>query len=129
MSIVIHAFSSHDSTEVFVILGFSGIAVLYGAINPATIVGRIISIVINAINRIGWVRTFSHIGEKVSKRFSPTITYFNPSAAIVFKALVFWVVAALFHLAPNFIFFQPVASVNEVSEWVAHNVIIAGDLK
>lgn len=64
---------------------------------PSAVVGRVVSVGIDTIQRILFRRTISHVGVKVLK-FVPSFTYPNPAGTIVF---VGWTPATLQHGTPD----------------------------
>ena len=67
--------------------------------SPAAVFGAVVSIVINAVNRVmlAWSRPHIFVkGEEVVPSFANS----NPSAAIVFVLMVIGIVAAPFHVSP-----------------------------
>jgi hypothetical protein len=60
----------------------SGVSSLLFTRGPSAIIGRIVTIIINSINRIFAGQSFPHIGIKVFKGVSPAITNSNTSSTI-----------------------------------------------
>lgn len=61
---------------------FAAIFVLLRCRRPSAIFGRVVSVVVDAIDRCSW-RFFAHVGEKVFK-FVPALADFDAAAAVVF---------------------------------------------
>lgn len=77
------------------------IALLSRPVAPPAIFRRVRRIVIDAIQRLAW-RRLSHISDKV-RVIMPPITNDNTSGAIIFILRKIFVIASLFHAAPDFI--------------------------
>lgn len=73
-------------------------------ISPSTIFGTIVTIVINAINRVFLGRSLSHIFKKVFKGIKPSIAHFYSPFAIITIVLVCFIVTPSFHIEPSIVF-------------------------
>lgn len=81
---------------------FVSVVCLFFASGPIAILRAIWAIVISAFKSqaFGWI---SHVGVKVCGRFSPTLTHFNVSSAIVRIISRARVVASIHHIFPRFV--------------------------
>src|SRR6185369_5884302 len=69
-------------------------------VNPAAVVGLIISIIINSINLISGVWSFPHILNERHKGIAPTGADHNPPAAIILESLCLRIEASSDHILP-----------------------------
>ncbi len=82
----------------------ASIGVLFGKCRPCAIVGRVVKIVVLAVDRMLRTRFRSHICKKVSKGISPPFTYRNSPASPIGISGIFRVLTAIFHAGPRIIF-------------------------
>ena len=71
---------------------------------PAAVTLFVVSLVVNAINRVSRTRPFAHVGQKCGKVISPPTAYFDTACAVPFVIAALRVVAALLHVPPNSVF-------------------------
>ena len=79
---------------------FAAIANLCSSGGPAAILGRVVAIVIDAVNRIALVGPWSHIFVKGGKVVLPSRTNFNPSPAVISILAVVGVIAPRLDVTP-----------------------------
>lgn len=82
----------------------SGISGLLFFSSPPTVFWAVVSVIVNAVDRVARCWSFSHVFNKWIKRLTPSITNFNASPSIPFEAFIFWVVTAAKHRHPASIF-------------------------
>ncbi len=80
------------------------ISMLLSRCRPSAIFWRVVTIIINSINRIfrGW--SLSHISKKVLKRINPALTDSYSASTVIFILINIFIVASLFYTNPDFIF-------------------------
>ena len=71
---------------------------------PITVCWRIVSVIINTIERMFGRWSWPHILVKVLKAIQPPFTYSNPSSTIYFPLLVVGVEASTVHRLPSSVF-------------------------
>ena len=93
---------------------FSHVPHLFMVCCPSTIIRRVVSIVIDAVNAVLVGRAISHIPQKRRKTI-PSTENLYPSAAPHTELLVTWVVASASHVNPRSIFWKFSHAVLEAS--------------
>ncbi len=83
---------------------YSFVIALLRAGSPAAIFRRVTFFIINAVKRMFWSWTQSHVSEKVFNVFSPTVTNGYAASAVIIKLLRFRVVASLNHVVIDVVF-------------------------
>lgn len=78
----------------------SAIALLLRLERPLAVFRRVISVRVNAINRVFWRWLKPHVGDKVGKRFSPTATDHHAPPTVARKTNIVRVIASLNHRLP-----------------------------
>lgn len=81
---------------------FSPIAVLYTSCGPSTVLRRIWTVIIYAVNRVFWCWPISHILYK-STHIHPPFTYIYTATSIILICIIIFVPTAVNHAAPRFI--------------------------
>lgn len=76
---------------------------LFCSSRPATIARFIITVVIDAVERMFGGKTRAHVG-KEQDEIVPSLTDCNPTTAVVGKAFVVWIATTTEHSCPNIIF-------------------------
>ncbi len=71
---------------------------------PSAILGRIIPLIVDALDAATWGGFSAHIREEILKRMNPAITNSYPSAAIIGILFVIGIVTTLLHRPPGMIF-------------------------
>lgn len=91
------------------------ISCLVGNSGPSTVLRFIITVVVNAFNRVlaGWTRP--HVGEEVDKRTPPAVADLDASGSVVLPGGAGDAVASIDHPLPDFILRHPAASVESVA--------------
>lgn len=82
----------------------SFVAVLLGARGPRAIIGRVIKIIILAVNRVVGRWPCAHVSKKIGERFLPSLTDPNPTPSPIPISGVVRILAAIFHPRPDPIF-------------------------
>jgi hypothetical protein len=78
---------------------------LFKPCSPTTIVGRVRTVIVLAIECVSARRTRSHISKEQNKIF-PSFAHCNAACSVVFEAFIIWVAAATQHACPDVIFRQ-----------------------
>ena len=89
---------------------------------PTTVTRFVISVVVDALDRMFFRRFATHIFEKIWKRIDPFLTHFNSTPAISSEEFGFGIGASFFHSRPCSIFRRCTArwSMAMLSEFVNH---------
>ncbi len=82
----------------------SGVLVLLASRGPSAILGRVVAVVINAIDGVRLRRAPAHIGQEVLEGMQPAGANLNPAPAVIREADAFRVIAAGFHREPRRVF-------------------------
>jgi len=72
--------------------------------SPSDIARRVVSIIVDAVNRIPWAGADTDVCKKREEVVSPFVTDGYSSASVVLKPNVLWVCGALNHTSPGVIF-------------------------
>lgn len=82
----------------------SRVPVLLASCGPSAVSGRVITVVVDAVDgvRLRWLS--AHIGQEVLEGMQPAFANPNPAPAVVRKAKAFRVIAAGFHRKPRRVF-------------------------
>jgi len=83
--------------------------------SPSAIIWFIITVIIDTIQRVRWVRSWAHILIKSLKRHRPSFTYPDTPAAIMVVVLIILFCASMNHGVPGFVFWRPPHAVNPVA--------------
>lgn len=81
---------------------------------PMAIRRLISTVVVFAINAMGWTRPRSHIGNEIGKGLTPAVADCDPSTAVPMVPTVGGLVATLQHMTPDPVFRGTVASMRQV---------------
>ncbi len=98
----------HDALRPSIVRQHNGralVARLRARQSPSAIIWRVISIVVDAIKRVFWRRTFSHVGEEIGK-VTPSFAYGYSTTSIVHKGRVVLPSASVVHLIPRIEFWR-----------------------
>ena len=82
--------------------GNSLVALLCFPRGPATVIGRVISVIVDSVNRHAF-RWLAHIANKASKAVHPAITNLYSASTVVFILPTTWIQTASFHALPGVI--------------------------
>jgi hypothetical protein len=93
----------------------TAVIILHAPCGPTAIFWTVVTVVINAINRVsdGWA--FSHIGQENFKRCSPLVAYGDATTSVVLVTFVFFVFASANDACPSGVLDGPIGTVsNEI---------------
>lgn len=87
----------------------SFISLLLTLCRPSAVFKRVWSVTVPPIKAEAF-RLFPHIRKKITETFAPSGANFNAARTVPLKAFVLWIMTALDHRAPNFVFAGSVAA-------------------
>ena len=96
--------------------GFSLVSVLHFLSSPLTIFRRVISVIVNSINRMLRSRAFTHVSVKTFKRSEPAIANPNTPKTISRILFMFQACCSFYHISPISIFGRIRHSVSRFSQ-------------
>lgn len=81
-------------------LGRRGVSYLLGLVSPSTVLGSVVTVIVNSVNRVfgGWLKP--HVFDKIAEPntfFKPPVTNFNAPTAVIIVVIVLGVVTTLSH--------------------------------
>lgn len=79
----------------------AGVATLGLGRSPSAILGCVMAVIVNPVDRMFFGRPRSHVGIKMLKTLQPTVAYFNSFSAMAFIRMVFRIFASGFHRMPD----------------------------
>lgn len=71
---------------------------------PSAILGRVIAVHVNAINRMASGRFFAHVGQEVGEAIAPSLTNFDAARPVILIRDIFLVFAPRNHSEPSSVF-------------------------
>lgn len=93
----------------------STVACLFGRSGPSHIVWFIVAVIVNAINRVFYRRTFAHVRQEILKRLAPSLTDFDASSAVACIRNMLGIGTSGYHARPDKVFRRCIAWINAVA--------------
>lgn len=78
----------------------TSVPALFGSSGPPAVIWRVITVIINAVDRVLRCRALTHVGKEILETRSPSSTYRNAAATVICKGPVRTVLATVDHVAP-----------------------------
>lgn len=91
----------HCSTKSRQVAVVSFVSSLLNSGCPSAVFGLVVAVVFDSLDSMESRRTLPHVSKEVLKAVFPSSAYFDTSAAVVVVTFDFFVIAAIFHRAPD----------------------------